>query len=140
MYFYLDKLLSFDSLRFQVDFVQWMLASWFRNPSQSFPILNILASFWLFTVFLTFSYHGKLLVCDSLSFECNFLHRKKTLKMLAWSFCSPSQSPSIFILSHPFSFLVLMFFYIGKLLYLSFLLLERNCVRQKRGVITTQLD
>lgn len=58
--------------------------------------------------------------------------------MLAWSFCSPSQSPSI--LAIPFLFGLCFQFKIGNLLYLDSLLFERNCVRQKTGVVTTQLD
>lgn len=53
------------------------------------------------------------------------------------SFCSPSQSPSILAIPFPFRF---MFFKIGNPLYLDSLLFERNCVRQKTGVVTTQLD
>ena len=63
MFFYLDKLLLLDSLPFEGDFVQCkknlkMLASLFHNPSQSFPIVAILASFWFVTAFLTFSYRA----------------------------------------------------------------------------------
>ena len=92
MFFYLDKQLLLDSLGFKGDFVHCkknlkMLASSFRNPSQLFPILTMLVSFWSVTASLTFSYRGKPLVFYSLCFE---------RKMLPWSFCyGPSQSPLI---------------------------------------------